>query len=340
MSWGYPEDNGDAVTSYGVEYRDTSGPLTWITWPHSGTDTETTITGLSDGTEYDVRVSAGNGRGKGSHTPAQTVTTPDMPDPPVLSATAGDGEITLTWTVANNGAAVNLYRLWYQPEGGEQVRLNLPTDTSTSYTLEGLTNDTEYDLKLKARNAVGFSEWSETVTATPGEDPTRLEDEYGNAPTIFIAGVPQTFTLVTDEVEDLWVGVNYDDGNDLTDDNNLTTGSCPAGQNTGAHIANGDTITIRDCYAGDAEIRISKGQVVLNSYDVTVSSSGLTASMADGSGNNPESIEAGGSEAFTLTTNVSDFVWVGLNYGGDNHLSTAPVRRAATLARLSAMGVR
>ncbi len=149
-------------------------------------------------------------------------------------------------------------------------------------------------------------------------DGTRLEDEDGNAPTSFTAGVPQMFTLHTDESTNLWVGVNYD-GN-----NNLTTGSCPAGGNTGAHRGDGDTITIRGCYAGEAEIRIYRGQLILASYDVTVSSSGFTASLADV----PSMIDAGGSETFTLTTNVSDFenvsdfVWVGVNYGGDNHLST------------------
>ncbi len=129
--------------------------------------------------------------------------------------------------------------------------------------------------------------------------------------------MPQTFTLNTDvENTSLWVGVNYD-GN-----NHLTTGSCPAGGNTRAHRGNGDTITIRGCYAGEAEIRVYQGQLILTSYDVTVTSSGFTGSLEDEDGNTPEMIEAGGSETFTLTTNVSDFVWVGVNYGGDNHLST------------------
>ncbi len=157
-----------------------------------------------------------------------------------------------------------------------------------------------------------FWEWQ--LANTPDFQQTWPHAQLWRIPETFVAGVPKTFimTTVLPDTPGLWVGVNYD-GN-----NNLTTGSCPAGGNTGANIAHGETITIRGCYEGPAEIRIYQGQQILKSYDVTVTSSGFTASLSPA----PSSIVAGGSQTFTLSTNVSDFVWVGVNYGGNNHLST------------------
>ncbi len=315
------EDNGADIDLYRLLYQpvDESEPVQRRNISPDDLDGMTyTLSGLTNGVEYEVQLRARNEDGFGEWSEAITATPmATAPDPPVVTLTPGDGQLTLTWTVDDNGAAITQYRLLYQPEGGDEVRQNLSLndlDSPTSYTLTGLTNGTPHQVRLKSQNQTGFSDWSEAITGTPGTAPTRLEP----MPTAFTAGVPQMFTLHTDESTNLWVGVNYD-GN-----NNLTTGSCPAGGNTGAHRGDGDTITIRGCYAGEAEIRIYRGQLILASYDVTVSSSGFTASLADV----PSMIDAGGSETFTLTTNVSDFenvsdfVWVGVNYGGDNHLST------------------
>ena len=61
VTWTAPDRNGGPpLTGYDVEYRqDSSGD--WTAWPHSGTHTVTTITGLSTSTGYQVRVRALNG---------------------------------------------------------------------------------------------------------------------------------------------------------------------------------------------------------------------------------------------------------------------------------------
>ena len=51
VSWDAPA--GD-IQGYDVAYR--TGNAGWIAWPHSGTDTSATITGLTSGTRYEVRV--------------------------------------------------------------------------------------------------------------------------------------------------------------------------------------------------------------------------------------------------------------------------------------------
>ena len=55
-------NGGPPITGYEVEYRQgTSG--VWVPWPHGGTDTTTTITELSAGNDYQVRIRARNADG-------------------------------------------------------------------------------------------------------------------------------------------------------------------------------------------------------------------------------------------------------------------------------------
>lgn len=57
VDWARPYISGAMITGYEVQYR-SQGTSAWLNWPHSGIDRSTTITGLSTGTEYDVRVRA------------------------------------------------------------------------------------------------------------------------------------------------------------------------------------------------------------------------------------------------------------------------------------------
>ena len=74
VSWKKPKlKGGPDIVRYGLQYREL--PVgAWANQPHSGTATTATITGLTPGTEYQVRVKADNGeklsrwskRGRGS----------------------------------------------------------------------------------------------------------------------------------------------------------------------------------------------------------------------------------------------------------------------------------
>ena len=61
VRWQPPARNGGpSLTGYDVEYRQgTGGP--WLAWPHTGTRSTTTITGLATSADYQVRVRALNG---------------------------------------------------------------------------------------------------------------------------------------------------------------------------------------------------------------------------------------------------------------------------------------
>ena len=62
--WYEPDDEGDEVTGYDVEYKKTTD-TSFTDHAHSGTTTSTNIEGLDDDTSYQVRVRATNGVGPG-----------------------------------------------------------------------------------------------------------------------------------------------------------------------------------------------------------------------------------------------------------------------------------
>ena len=66
LSWTAPDDGGSAITDYKVEHK-TATERTWTTF-NDGTSnsTETTVTGLTNGQEYQFQVSATNSEGTGA----------------------------------------------------------------------------------------------------------------------------------------------------------------------------------------------------------------------------------------------------------------------------------
>ena len=90
VSWDAPRsDGGSEITGYRVQWKDSSG--SWDTPANVSETTVTgtahTITGLTDGTEYDVQVRAVNSEGTGEASP-EAAATPVNPTP--LTATVHD----------------------------------------------------------------------------------------------------------------------------------------------------------------------------------------------------------------------------------------------------------
>lgn len=89
------------------------------------------------------------------------------PDAPVITAVAGDGTVTVSWTAPfDGGSAITGYTLTVTPAaGGTPISV---AANATSHDVTGLTNDTEYSFTLTAANNVGGTD-SETVAVTPKE---------------------------------------------------------------------------------------------------------------------------------------------------------------------------
>ena len=135
------------------------------------------IGSLTDDTEYTFQVRAVNGctttAGCGESDPATAVmATPDanaLARPSGLVATAGNTEITLTWTDPGD-AFISGYE-YQQQEGsaafGEWTRIPGSSATATSGRFTGLDNGTTYSYRIRARRAAETGPASDLVTATP-----------------------------------------------------------------------------------------------------------------------------------------------------------------------------
>jgi hypothetical protein len=118
-----------------------------------------TITGLIDGEVYYVWVRGKNANGTGVSASA-SATLIAAPTAPTL--TPGYGQISVSWTAVPGAAS---YEVYY---GIGTAGILWTTVPGTSAVITGLTNDTAYAVRLRALNANGVSDYSASVSATPG----------------------------------------------------------------------------------------------------------------------------------------------------------------------------
>ena len=151
-------NGGSPVTRY--EYSLDNG-ATWA--PRSSTSTSFTVSGLTNGVTYQVRVRAVNARGTGPASVAVAGTPRTTPAAPIVVAVApGNRSLTVTWQPpASNGGA---------PITGYQVSTNGGSSWSsvgavTSATVSGLTNGRSYRVRVRAINAAGAGSSSGSITA-------------------------------------------------------------------------------------------------------------------------------------------------------------------------------
>ena len=96
----------------------------------------------------------------------------DLPGAPTLTVTSGDGKVTGTYTDPDNDGApdsgssdITKRHVLYSSDG--QKWTNQDLDKAGDFEVGNLTNDTEYQFKSTAENAVGTSDESVVVKATP-----------------------------------------------------------------------------------------------------------------------------------------------------------------------------
>jgi tRNA (Thr-GGU) A37 N-methylase len=163
---------GFAITDYEYSIDDGS------TWVAAGTTSSPfVISGLANGTPYQVRLRAKNSSYSGvassatSGTPVATVA--DAPTISSISASSQSLSVSFTGPANNGGSAISNYK--YSTDGSTYRALS-PTQTSSPIVIgflssdgtTALTNGTGYPITLKAVNGTGDSVASNSVTATPG----------------------------------------------------------------------------------------------------------------------------------------------------------------------------
>ena len=133
-----------------------------------------TISGLTNGTTYNVQIKATNGIGTGSASSTVTVT-PGVPAPPTnVTAQPGNGNLAIYFTpgAANVGTITNYL---YSLNGGAFTPFS-PAQTTSPITIGTLTNGTTYSVQIAPVNSVGTGPASSTVTTIVGTptSPTNL----------------------------------------------------------------------------------------------------------------------------------------------------------------------
>jgi uncharacterized protein (DUF1800 family)/fibronectin type 3 domain-containing protein len=176
------------ATSYNV-FRGTAAGAEGSTPVMTGIGaTQFTNTGLTNGTTYFFKVVAVNSAGPGpvsneaSATPVAAA--PPIPAPTGLTATPGNGQVTLSWSAVAGAASYNVYR--GTSSNGEAAAPAATGITGTAFTNTGLTNGTKYFFKVRAVNGPATSDPSNEASATPVAPPappapTALTATAGNA---------------------------------------------------------------------------------------------------------------------------------------------------------------
>jgi titin len=154
---------GSAVTGYEYTLNDGS------TWTSLGSSSPATVTGLTNGVNYSVKIRAVNARGASAASSSLSATARTVPDAPTISAlTSTDGVVhaVVANPVFNGGASVTNFE--YSSNGGTTWTALAPAVSaglsSTTFDIRGLTVATTYSLKVRAVNAAGSGASSDTGT--------------------------------------------------------------------------------------------------------------------------------------------------------------------------------
>lgn len=232
LSWTASPD----ASSYNV-YRSTTdgGPYSYVT---NVSSTNYVNTGLSNGTTYFFVVRASNSGANSANsnqagatpqvaapTPTPTPATQLPATPANLTASAGYGQVSLSWSTATGAASYNIYRS--TTNGGPYT--SITNVAATSYVNSGLISGTTYYYAIKAKNNIGLSAYSNQASATPIElaAPANLTATAGSAQAVlsWSAGAGATgynvyrattiggpYTFVTDVVATNYLGTGLTNG--------------------------------------------------------------------------------------------------------------------------------
>ncbi len=176
LDWNAPENNGGAaITDYMILFKQTSRNH-WMSFNDELSPlTNATVDKLTNGISYDFIVVAVNSAGHGKLSDKATAmpvgAAPVKPDAPTgLTATAGDTEVSLDWNAPENngGAAITDYIVQYKlTSNNAWTDLSGADSTATSATISNLTNGSEYQFRVAAKNSAGTGPWSTIITSTP-----------------------------------------------------------------------------------------------------------------------------------------------------------------------------
>ena len=167
------------ATGYKVQWRSGNETFADVATDHrqatvsSGITTSHTISGLTNGTTYTVRVLATK-TGTNDGAPSVEVSSTPAPPPPGqvtgVSLAAGNTQLTVNWTVVSGATGYKVQ--WRSGNETFADAATVPFGTTTSHTISGLTNNTSYTVRVLAiKTGTSDGTPSVEVTASPGATP-------------------------------------------------------------------------------------------------------------------------------------------------------------------------
>ena len=262
FEWTAPTDDGedlpltDSIVDYVVDYS-SDGGTTWTAHTPNPTTTSTTVTGLTGGEAYLLRVAARNARGKGDYATTDVTETPQGVPGLVqnLSLVAGVGEVTLDWDSGATGGLVILeYVVKFSINSGAFVDENWDSADPGPVTKAGLSTGDQIVAEVFATNSIGDGPVATSNTAVVGGIPgvvtgLTFTEEDGAVALSWTApadtgGHPVTDYIIQSSADDGVTWEVFDDG-----ESNLTTATVNVhgvdGDGDGVPLVNGNEYSFR-----------------------------------------------------------------------------------------------
>jgi hypothetical protein len=169
------------VTNYKYQLDDGA----WLPITPTKTGSPVVITGLTNGTEYSVKLKAVSAAGDGEASLAALGTPAALAAAPTItSVTPGNAQLSVLFTKSPFLGGLPLQNYSYSIDSGRTYAVATVTDlspTTGSFDITGLTNGTAYSVLLKARTAVGLGKPSNSLSGTPRTVPTAPIDLIATA---------------------------------------------------------------------------------------------------------------------------------------------------------------
>ncbi|MCY4486708.1 MAG: fibronectin type III domain-containing protein, partial [Deltaproteobacteria bacterium] len=179
LSWAAPADGGFALTRYAVRYAE-GGTTGTAAWTSVGLTNTHTLTDLAKGTLFTFEVRAVNTQGAGLTGENWATTLATVPTAPrEVSATAGIGEVALSWAAPEDDGGSEVLR--YEVRHAQSLFISgtvawTSVGLATTYTVSNLAEGELHAFQVRAVNAEGAGPsapiHATTRTSAPGMAPT------------------------------------------------------------------------------------------------------------------------------------------------------------------------
>ena len=205
LSWGAASSDSSAIQKYQYRVRASSSS----TWDPDWTDVtggnaarSQEVTGLTNGTTYTFEVRARNATGNGEEA---TITSRPFgkPGKPSVTVVGRHESLYVSWSVPNDGGnPTTEYEVqWKSDTQSFDSSRQHAGLASTNTLIENLTNSTDYQVRVRAMNQGGWSDWSDTVTGAPTPRPPTTVSVTASVSEPVTAPFRVTFTFTDQDLE-------------------------------------------------------------------------------------------------------------------------------------------